>query len=152
MPDNRSLGHNCRPITSACKLRTGPCLKAIPFPIPFPLTAADCRSSFSSTWGAPVKCLRWMIAIAGTCLLTICSTTVQTDDPETPYNESEAPFNLIAIVSVDTVVRPLTTCLDRPITVVRLHQDGAIIQTMSGMSATCPSHLRLKLLSKALLC
>jgi len=93
-----------------------------------------------------------MIAIAGICVLLICPATVQTDDPETPYNESEAPFNLIGAISVDIVVRPLTTCLGRPITVVRLHQDGAIIQTMSGMSTTGPSHLRLKLLSKTLLC
>lgn len=115
------------------------------------LTAADCRRSFSPTWGVPVKCLRWIIAIAGICVLLSCSTTVQTDDPETPYNESEAPFNLIAAVNGDVVVRPLTTCLDHPI-IAPLHQDGAIIQITSGVLATCPSHLRLKLLSKTLLC
>ena len=93
-----------------------------------------------------------MMAIAGSCVLLICSTTVQIDDPETPYDESETPFNLIAAGSVDTVVRPLTTCLGHPITVVQLRQDGAIIQTISGKLATCPSQLRLKILSKTLLC
>jgi hypothetical protein len=47
-----------------------------------------------------VKCLYRAIAVLGICLVCVSSFVIRADDPETTYDESEAPINLAAPVSV----------------------------------------------------
>ena len=92
-------------------------------------------------------------------MFLICGSSVsvlRVDDPETAYDESETPFNLVAPVSTNIVVRPPTVRVDRPITMFRLQRvgrnDGAMTYTTTTMLAIYPAQFRLKLLNKALLC
>jgi hypothetical protein len=52
-----------------------------------------------------VKRSRWTIAILGICIVFCASIALPIDDPETPFNESEAPVSLATPVAIDTVAR-----------------------------------------------
>src|SRR5215469_3507416 len=94
----------------------------------------------------PMKGLHWTIVGLG-IVLSISSIALRVDDPVTPYDESETPFNLVAPISFNIVARPLTVCESRRIAISEREgvrgNDGA---------TTYPSQFHLKLLSKTLLC
>ena len=56
-----------------------------------------------------VKCMHRAIAVLGICLVCVSSFVLRADDPETTYDESEAPTNLAAPASVSPPTNsPLT--------------------------------------------
>ena len=90
--------------------------------------------------------LHWMVVGFG-IVLSISSIAFRVDDPVTPYDESETPFNLVAPISFNIVARSLTVREDRRITIFA--REG--VRRNHG-ATTYPSEFHLKLLSKTLLC
>jgi len=109
------------------------------------------RVRSSASWGRCVKPLHWMIVVFGMCVISISSIELRSDNSETPYDESEIP-SLIALVSVNKVVRSLTVCVSHSIRMFRPHRERELIYAISKIWATCLSQSRLSLLSKTLLC
>jgi hypothetical protein len=103
-----------------------------------------------------VKYLAWTIVVFGMFLICVSVAVVRVDNPETAYDESETPFNIVALPNTNTVVRPPSVRVDRAITKFRLQQvglnDGAMRYATTTMLATYPSRFQLKLLNETLLC
>ena len=93
-----------------------------------------------------MKGLHWTIVGLG-IVLSISSIALRVDDPVTPYDESETPFNLVAPISFNIVARPLTVREGRRITI--FEREGV---RRNDSATTYPSQFHLKLLSKTLLC
>jgi hypothetical protein len=91
----------------------------------------------------------------GICVVSISSMVLRVDDPETAYNESEAPVNFAIPFSNNTVADThLIIRVSRPITIVRGEQAGdnaAIMYESMAKPGKSDSHSRLKFL-RALLC
>jgi hypothetical protein len=104
-----------------------------------------------------VKYLAWTIVVVGIFLICVSSVAVvRVDDPETAYDESETPFNIVASLSTNTVLRPPTVRVDRAIKMFRLQRvglnDSAMTYATTTMLAAYPSRFRLNLLNETLLC
>jgi len=70
---HEGLGHNCRPIRKACKLRTDSCLKAIPFH----LTAGPIADSFPQ-----LGCIREMLALDDCDRVDFCASNLLHHDSD----------------------------------------------------------------------
>ena len=114
---------------------------------PYCLTRASYQHKvFFANQRFPVKGLHWTIVGLG-IVLSISSIALRVDDPVTPYDESETPFNLVAPISFQLVARPLRVREDRRITLFEREP----VRRNDG-TTTYLSQFRLNLLSKTLLC
>lgn len=95
-----------------------------------------------------VKGLRWIIVFLGMLLICVSSIAVRGDDPDTAYNESETPVNLI-LVSLTGVATTNLTTVEHPITISRkqrLCRDaGTTIFAITSKRALPVSHSCLNL-------
>jgi hypothetical protein len=93
-----------------------------------------------------VKGLHWTIVGLG-IVLSISSIALRVDDPVTPSDESETPFNLVVAPSFNIVARP-----PRVREGCRIAIFGRKRVRRNDGATTYLSQFRLKLLSKTLLC
>lgn len=89
-------------------------------------------------------------------MVSISLNAFRTDDPATPYDESEGAFSFIAPVSICKIIVPrLAVPLGGPVTILRAQRvasnDGAMAYAITTMQALA-SQFRLQFLSKTLLC
>ena len=92
-----------------------------------------------------MKYLYWMIVIFGIMQISVSLVVSQFDDPETQYDESEAPVNLAYPVSFSAVSSTdLVTHVFRcPVTISRTQQMVGKHGSVKGERVTHPPRLRL---------
>jgi len=90
-----------------------------------------------------MKYLYWMIVIFGIMQISVSLVASQVDDPETQYDESEAPVNLaypdtLSAISSTDLATQVFCC---PVTISRTH--GSALYLMQGERVTHTPRLRL---------
>jgi hypothetical protein len=103
-----------------------------------------------------VKYLYWMIVVFGITLISVSSSVVPVDDPNTEYDEAETPVNFAYPVSLSTVTLSkvatqvsLATAISRGQQAVREH--GSTMYAIKGKRIAHASRPHLDLLC-SLLC
>jgi hypothetical protein len=81
------------------------------------LTAYCCWRTIPPQLGVlSMVCLRWIIVVCGIFLICTTSIAVRVDNPETAYNETEAPISLTVPVSVIRVDKTSLTVIEHLVT------------------------------------
>src|SRR5262249_21631762 len=113
--------------------------------LPVALTCNPHQRTFVAGFGSlPMKYLYWMIVIFGIMQIPVSLVVSQFDDPETQYDESEAPVNLAYPVSFSAVSSTLDTHVFRcPVTISRTQQMVGKHGSVKGERVTHPPRLRL---------
>jgi hypothetical protein len=70
------------------------------------LTNDDGARTFLPPLFLLMKALQRMLAVVGICMVLFSSIAVRVDDPETSYDESEAPINSAALVVTNIAAQP----------------------------------------------
>ena len=109
------------------------------------------RVTCQATWGLSVKQGHWIVVILGVLCVSLASIIPQLDDPETTFNETDAPINVTTPIVAQTNFDVPTA---HPVVIPRKQQAWWNPSTMMHVVALKPgmraSHSLLNLLCKLL--